>query len=44
MRKIAHNVHKFHYGIYIYTECKYQTIYMHNIGWVMGTHPKDVEI
>ncbi len=44
MLTIAHNVNKFHYGIYIYIECKSQTIYMQNIGWVMETHPKDVEI
>jgi hypothetical protein len=28
---LAWSVIKFHYGIYSHTECKSQTIYMHNI-------------
>jgi hypothetical protein len=29
---LAWSVNEFHYGIYAYTECKTQTIYMHNTG------------
>jgi hypothetical protein len=29
---LAWNVNKFHYGIYAYTECKSQPIYMYNTG------------
>ncbi len=32
---LARSINKFHYGIYTYTECKYQTIYMHNTGSYM---------
>jgi hypothetical protein len=29
---LARSVNKFHYGIYTYMECKFQTIYTHKIG------------
>jgi hypothetical protein len=29
---LTHSVNKFDYGIYIYMECKSQTIYIDNIG------------
>jgi len=42
---LAQSVNKFHYGIYIYMECKSQTIYKHNISQdnirpLTMTHPQ----
>jgi len=36
----AQSVNKFHYVIFIYAECKCQTIYTHNIGYNLHHKPQ----